>query len=118
VKVNEMFPNRYVTGADLQGRAVTVTIKSIEAQKMRPNQASPEVERYVLYTVEGKKGVILSKVLATQIAKAVGSDDTKDWAGKRITFFPEAMTVAGQPRTAIRARAAVLEAQKEEKLTK
>jgi hypothetical protein len=106
MKITEMFPSKYVKGEDLGGQAFTVTIAGVAAEKMRPSQASPEVEKYVLYTTEGKKGIILSKTLAQQIARIVASDDTDQWTGKKIKIYPEPQTVAGVPRVAIRARSA------------
>jgi len=104
MKVNEMFPSKYVKGEDLRG-AVTVTVKSVEAERMyKPGVG--EVTGFVLYTQEGKKGLILSRVLAGQIAQAIGNDDTDKWPGKKITLYPQPMTVAGVPRVAIRARSA------------
>jgi len=104
MKINQMFPSKYATGSDLRG-AVTVTIARIAAEKMRPNPQSPEVEKWVLYTQEGKRGVVLGKVLANQIAVVLG-DDTDLWLGKKITLYPEAVTVAGVARVAIRAHKA------------
>lgn len=104
MKINEMFPSRFVRGEDLQGRAVIVTIARVQTERMRPNPQSPELKKYVLYTIEGKKGVVLSKTLATQIAQTLNCNDTDDWNGKKVTLFPEPMTVAGVQRVAIRAR--------------
>lgn len=106
MKLNEMFPSKYVKGEDLNGKVWTVTIARITAETMRPNPQSPEVTKYVLYTQEGKKGIVLSKVLAGQIAKALSSDDTEAWTGRKIGIYGEAVNVAGVARVAIRARAA------------
>jgi len=104
MKLDEMFPSRYVRGNDLQGRAVTVTIARVQTESMRPNPKSPELQKFVLYTVEGKKGVVLSKTLASQISQVLGSDESDDWLGKKVRLYPEPMTVAGVQRVAIRAR--------------
>jgi hypothetical protein len=106
MKINDMFPSKYVRGEDLNGKSFIVTIAHIEAEVMRPNPASPEVTKFVLYTQEGKKGIVLSKVLAQQIAKILQADDTDAWTGKKVAIFGEAVTVAGVPRVAIRAKAA------------
>lgn len=105
MKLNDMFPPKYVTGADLGGRSFVVTIARIQRESMRPNAQSPEVEKYVLYTVEGKRGIVLGKPLALQIAQALGSDDTDDWCGKKVVIYPQPVTVAGVLRLAVRARA-------------
>jgi hypothetical protein len=106
VKLTEMFPRKYASGEDLQGRSVTVTIARVAPELMRPGPGSPEVTKYVLYSVEGKKGIVLSRTLAGQIAQALGSDDTDNWTGQRITLYPETVSVAGAARVAMRARAA------------
>jgi hypothetical protein len=106
MKLNEMFPHKYATGEDLAGKAVTVTITRIVAERMRPNQASPEVEKFVIYFQETKRGVVLGRPLAKQIAQITGQDDTDNWPGHKVTLYPEAVTVAGVNRVAIRAKAA------------
>ena len=55
MKLYDMYPSKYARGVDLQGQSVTVTIEKIQLEKMRPNPKSPEIKKYVLYTVEGKE---------------------------------------------------------------
>lgn len=106
MKVSEMFPKKYATGEDLNGRAYTLTIARITQEEMRPQPGAPPQKKWVLYFREARKGVILSRTLAYQIAEAVGSEETNDWIGKPITIYPEPLIVAGQKRIAIRARKA------------
>jgi hypothetical protein len=106
MKLSQMFPRRYATGEDLQGKAITLTIASIILEKMHPQANAPEVEKWVLYFKEAKKGVVLNRTMAYQIGEFLGSEDTDDWVGKSITIYPQPMTVAGRKVTAIRARAA------------
>jgi len=106
MKLAQMFPRRYATGEDLQGKAITLTIANIASEKMHPQPNAPEVEKWVIYFKEAKKGVVLNRTLAYQIGEILGSEDTDDWLGKGITIFPQPMTVAGKKVTAIRARAA------------
>lgn len=106
MKVGDMFPGKYATGEDLHGKALTLTISTVKREKMRPNPASPEVEKFVIYFDGAQRGIVLSKTLAEQIAAAVGSDDTDHWPGQRVTIYPEPVTVAGVARVAIRARKA------------
>jgi hypothetical protein len=108
MKLSDMFPSRFIRGVDLNGCSITVTISHVQLEKMRPSPQSPELEKIVLYTVEGKngKGIVMSKTLATQIAQAVGKEETDEWVGKQVTLYPEPVTVAGVQRVAIRARSA------------
>jgi len=106
MKLSQMFPRRFATGEDLQGRPVTLTITKVAQEKMRPQPNAPEGERWVIYFKEAQKGVILSRTLAYQIGEAVGDEETDHWIGKRVTLYPQPMTVAGKRVTAIRARSA------------
>lgn len=106
MKLNDMFPTRFATGADLQGREVSLIIETVRPEKMRPGPGQPEATKFVVYFVNAKKGVVLNKTLAEQIAQAVGSDDTDNWSNKAITLYPENIHVAGVARVAIRAKAA------------
>jgi len=106
MKLDDLFPRRFATGEDLKGRPVTLTISHLRSEKMTPTPGAAPVERWVVYFKDAQKGIVLSKTLATQIAQAVGSDDTDAWVGKRVTLYPVTVTVAGQTRIAIRAKAA------------
>lgn len=105
MKVDTMFPHKYATGQDLNGRAVTLEISHVKAEKMRANPGSPEESKFVIYFEGAQKGVVLSRTLAKQIAEALGEQDTDNWHGKRVVIYPENLTVAGVARVAIRARA-------------
>lgn len=105
MKLDTMFPRKYATGEDLQGKAVTLEIARITSEQMRPGGAAPQT-KFVVYFKGAGKGVILSRTLAYNIAEALGSEDTDAWIGQRITLYPEPLTVAGKARIAIRARAA------------
>jgi len=106
VKVNELFPKKYACGADLQGKAVTMTIARIEIIMMRPHPQAKQERKGVVYFEGAQKSVILSsRAMADQIAEIAGTDEMNAWPGTRITLYPEPMTVAGKARIAIRARA-------------
>jgi len=104
MKLSEMFPRKYASGEDLNGKTATLTIAIIRTEKMRPQAGAPEQTKFVVYFEGAAKGVILSRTLAYQIANIASSEETADWIGKRITLYPQPMTVAGKPRIAIRAR--------------
>ena len=106
MKVSVLFPKKYACGGDLKGRPVTMTIARVEIVQMRPRASAPMENKGVVYFEGAKKGVILSsQKLAYQIAEIAGTEEMNDWAGTRVTLYPEPMEVAGQPRIAIRARA-------------
>ncbi len=104
MNVNELYPKRFGTGADL-AKPVTVTISRVVVERMRPAPNGPEVERPVIYFADAKRGVVLSRVLATQIASVLQSNDTDAWVGGKVVLYSEHVRVAGIDRIAVRARA-------------
>lgn len=112
MKLSELFPRKYATGDDLRGRPWTVTIAKVVLEDMRPQPGAPPQRKPVLYIKGGRRGIVLSRTLAHQIAAIVGSDETDDWPGQVITIYPEPILVAGQERIAIRARRPELPFQK------
>ena len=106
MKIDDIFPRKYATGEDLNGKPVTLVIASIIPETMRPAPNAQPVEKWVVYFEKASKGVILSRTLANQIVEATGQDDTDRWVGKRVTLFPLPMRVAGRDVVAIRARKA------------
>lgn len=104
MKVSEMYPKKFATGEDLAGKEATLIISSIELESMRPDPRAAEVQKYVLYFEKAQRGIILNRTIAEQIAQAVGSDESDDWIGKKITLFPLPMVVAGKNRVAIRVK--------------
>lgn len=104
MNVNQMFPSKYVRGAELAG-PVTVTIDHLAQEEVwRPGEG--KAQAVVMYCQNAKRGVVLNRVLALQIAEAVGEPDTDAWQGKRVVLYPAPMTVAGRAVVAIRARKA------------
>ena len=110
MKVSDMFPRRWLSGEDLQGKAWRLRIKDVGKEEMRPNPGAPPVEKFVVYFDGAQKGVILNRTLAYEIAQVLGTEDTGEWTGKEITIYPQPMTVAGKHRVGIRARAADVKA--------
>jgi len=110
MKVSEMFPRKYLGGEDLQGKAYRVVIDQVRQEELRVGPAAKPEPKWVLYLAGTRKGIVLSRTLAEQVAEIAGSDETDDWAGKTVVIYPEPMTVAGKRRVAIQARAPKTEA--------
>ncbi len=103
MKVSEEYPSKYLSGFDLP-HPITVTIDKLEPELLnKPGERGP-VKTWILFLRDKKKGIILSKFLARQIAALLG-DDTDQWIGKQISIYPEPMKVAGREVVALRARA-------------
>ncbi len=102
MNVNDMFPSKYLSGADMTG-PIIVTIAGVKIEKaFKPGEGNTNI--YVLQCEKATKGIVLNKTLAHQIAVIAGSLVTDDWRGKKVVLYPEPMNVAGRDVVAIRAR--------------
>lgn len=108
--VNQMFPGKYLKGAELKAPVTVIIARVAKERAYKPGEGQSDL--YVLYCEKATRGIVLTKPLAMSIAQAVGESDTDQWPGKSITLYPQAMTVAGRDLVAIRARAANLNGSK------
>lgn len=97
MKINEMFPSKYLAAADLKGKVVAVTMMQVVMEKIGKD------ERPVLYFVGANKGLVLNKTNGTTISQAFG-DDTDAWTGKNIEIFPAMTEYQGKPTPCLRVR--------------
>lgn len=104
MKLSEIFPRRFASGTDIN-REIVLTISNVAVESMYSVNGTT-IEKPVLYFSETKKGVVMCKTLAYQVADILQSMDTSFWIGKQITIYPDTMMIAGKPRTVIRARPA------------
>lgn len=98
MKVSDMFPSKYVKGADLSG-PVTLTIKTVRPETLQGNK-----KKYVAYFEKAVKGLILNKTNAYKIAEIVGDPDSDNWAGHRVTLYPTTVTAFNEQHRVIRIR--------------
>lgn len=96
MKIGSAFPSDYLKAADLNGKAVRVTIDSVSMEKIGDDQ-KPSV-----HFVGKDKTLILNKTNAARIVEATGSDETNDWSGWSITLYPCKVDYQGKRVDAIR----------------
>lgn len=104
--INEMFPGRFLRGADLRD-PVTVTIRRVIQERMYSPSARAEVEKWVVYFEGAKRGLVLNVTNAEAIAEVCGSRESEDWIGKAIVLYPEMVSVGGRKVPAVRVQAPV-----------
>lgn len=96
MKINQAFPSNFLKAADLNGKAVRVTVDTVSMEKIGDEQ------KPVLHFVGKDKGLVLNKTNSLRIVEAVGSDDTDDWAGWSVTLYPCKVDYQGKRVDAIR----------------
>ncbi|MCC6458801.1 MAG: hypothetical protein IT328_27905 [Caldilineaceae bacterium] len=100
--MSDIFPSKYVKAADLEGRTVTLTIKTLTVEEML-NHASEKERKPVLYFERATKGLVLNRTNAMTIAALYG-DESDTWPGKRISIYPTRVKAFGQMQDCIRIR--------------
>lgn len=101
MKIQEVFPSKYLKAADLQGRNITVEIKHVELEQV----GSDKETRPVIYFVGKDKGLVLNKTNADVIG-AIAGDETDDWVGVKIVLFETMASFQGKAVAAIRCKLA------------
>ena len=95
MKIDQMFPSKYLRAADLPRRGMSLTIDAIEQEQIGGD------DKFVLYFLEEKRGLALNKTNALAIADGYGQD-TEEWSGRVIHLRKEKVQFQGGRVDAIR----------------
>ena len=98
MRIDEQFPSTYLKAADLQGRAVRVTIDRVDIEEISGGERKP-----VMYFQNKEKGLVLNKTNSNNISASYGYE-TEDWNGKIVELFEMMVDFKGQSVPAIRVR--------------
>lgn len=96
--ITEAFPSKYISAADLQGRAARVHIDRVEMGQFNDGKSKP-----ILYFQGKQKGLALNKTNANTIMNSYGPN-TDDWAGAEVELFPAEVDFQGKMVQAVRVR--------------
>ena len=104
MRIGEMKETKFLKKEDA-GQGKLVTIKSLEQHNVAMDD-QPEELKWVIYFNEFSKGMVLNWTNIQLIAKALGTEETNDWAGKKIVIFEdENVSFGGKLVGGIRCRA-------------
>lgn len=102
--INDMKDSKFLKRADV-GAGKLLTVLRCQQENVAMQGEAPEM-KWCLYFVEEKKGIVLNGTNQQLIAKALGSDETDDWLGKRIVAYDDpTVSFAGKLVGGIRFRA-------------
>jgi len=102
MRVELLYPSRYLIAAELQDRDITLTIESVAPEELTMQGGVTETKP-VLRFAKTKKLFVLNKTNAYTIAEMYGPE-TDDWAGKRVTLYPTRVPFGPDQVDAIRIR--------------
>lgn len=85
-KISEMLPSSYLKQTDFDEAGFIVTVATISQKNVARDDEAPEM-KWIVYFQEFEKGMVLNSTNIQALAKACGSDDTDDWAGKQVVVY-------------------------------
>jgi hypothetical protein len=102
MKRDEIFQSKFMKAAELDGRPVTLTIKSAPYEVLK-NPEGKEQGKTVLYFHRTKKALPLNMVNWDSVAEICGGD-TDTWPGHQIELYPTKTEMGGKLVDCIRIR--------------
>lgn len=97
-KLNDIFGGNFLKADDLQGRSVPVTIDSVEVKEFDDGKK-------LILKFQGKdKALVCNRTNASIIEEVIGSGDTDDWIGQKITLITKKVEFQGKLVPAIRVK--------------
>lgn len=105
--INDVFPTKYLSAADLQGQTVRLTIASVAVETL--GQGRDQQNKPVAYFRGKQKGLALNKTNANTIAAVYGYE-TDNWVGAEIDVYPTMVDYQGKQTEAIRLKVVPLRA--------
>lgn len=100
MKLNDIFPSKYLKASDIEGETVAV-IKGVQMEQMKDQEGNEETKP-VLYFTEYKP-MVLNMTNARAIESLYG-DDTDVWPGNQVTLFVVEVSAFGKTTPALRIR--------------
>ena len=102
-KRDEVFPSKYLTASDLNGKPVTVTIESATLETLTTLEGKAQTKTIVGFR-GARKTLPLNATNWDAVAAATGKDDTDGWPGHSIELYPTTTTMQGKSVPCIRIR--------------
>lgn len=105
MKLTDAFPSKYLKAEDLEEGDLVVRIKEAVFEEFTdPKTKRPDNKPVLHFHGNDTKPLVLNKTNYKAISQVLGSDDTDDWAGKRIALYPTEVESFGEMTLGIRVR--------------
>lgn len=85
MKISEMKDTRYLKKEDCGEGGIVVTIAGLKQENVGADDA--EEMKWILFFKEKLKPMVLNWTNTQLISKALGSDETDEWIGKKIVLY-------------------------------
>jgi hypothetical protein len=99
MRIDDVYPTKYLSAADLRGRPAVVKIDRVVSEKLDDGQ------KPVAYFVGKTKGFVLNKTNFKKLTSITGYEDSDGWRDAVIELYPAEVDYQGDTVAAIRVRA-------------
>ena len=86
MKVDQLFPTKWLHPENLNGKAVVVTIAKVTMEEVHNPETHKKEQRPAVNFKGASKVLLMNKTQAMAIARITGKDDTDNWAGCKVTL--------------------------------
>jgi len=86
MNIEKLFPTRWLHPEALNGRAVTVTIERVTLEKVHNPTTNKDETKPAVAFRGATKLLLMNKTQALAFARILGSGETDDWTGKKVTL--------------------------------
>jgi hypothetical protein len=100
---NDVFPSKYLKAADLNGRPLTLEIKSAPLEVLNGPDGKQD-QKTVLYFTNTPKKMPLNRVNWDAVVDVTGEVDSDNWVGHKIEVYPTTTQMGGKTVDCIRIR--------------
>ena len=97
VDANNYFGGSYLKASDIK-KETALTIKEAKEEQLSDR------EKIVVYFDEVEKGLVLNKINTSRISKQLGSSETDEWPGNKITLYATEVEYDGKDVPCIRVK--------------
>lgn len=107
MKVTQLYPDKWLSAAHLQGRTVTVTVETSAVEQLFNPRTKTKEAKFVLSFYKKQLRMVLNKTQAEAMVMVTGCDDSDGWIGHQISIAPakapngaETITISRPPTPA------------------
>jgi hypothetical protein len=86
MKTSELKQSKYMKKEDCGDDGILVTIAALKQENVAPDN-KPEELKWILHFNGDHKPLVLNSTNLALMEKALGSDDSDDWVGKKVVLF-------------------------------
>lgn len=97
-----LYPTKYVSAADLMGKEITKTIRTVKLEDLEGNDGTKK-RKVIVYFSDSEKMWVVPRTCGEALRVMFGNDTDK-WAGKRVTLYPRKVDSFGEEVDAVRVK--------------